>query len=286
MLVCERASLVSSARPLLTIAFTTPGCGSLSAPMGLVGSATADVVTLQWQATPGASSYILEAGTSPVRATSAQSPPLAQLPSLAAPPGTSYVRVRASQRLRHVTAFGRSNGGAVSAPHRAWRAINSTVHGERAVGEIDVDGPIGSSRRLLRTYVLEVGSARRVRTSSLPPLAQRSSARRRRFYAGRLLRSGPSEERRWGRAAFKRGGSHRATVIVIAYSLVCGAHGDADNCNGQSMRRCKCRWGALCACGACKDRGYRRDANSHGLACRPSRLLVLPVQACSGVYPT
>lgn len=138
------------------VAFTTPGCGSLSAPIGLVGSATAGVVTLQWQAAPGASSYVLEAGTSPGASNIGAIPTVGAGFQSPAPPGTYYVRVRATNACG-VSSPSNEVMVAVSAPTAPGAPTNlqATVNGQAV--RLTWTAPSGVTPG--STYVLEAGSA-------------------------------------------------------------------------------------------------------------------------------
>ena len=142
--------------PSNEVAFTTPGCASLSAPTGLVGSATAGVVTLLWQATAGASGYVLEAGTSPGASNIGSIPTAGASFQSAAPPGTYYVRVRATNACGASPPSGEAVV-VVSAPTAPGAPTNlqATVNGQAV--RLTWSAPLGATPST--TYVLEVGSA-------------------------------------------------------------------------------------------------------------------------------
>ena len=83
--------------PSNEVQITIPSCSSLQVPSPLTGSVAGSVVSLAWQAVVGAATYVIDAGTS-AGASDVGSFPIgtATRVSTAAPPGTYFIRVRAT----------------------------------------------------------------------------------------------------------------------------------------------------------------------------------------------
>lgn len=93
-----RAEVVATVgAPSNEVVVTTPACAPIAPPGGLVGNVTGGVVSLAWQAVPGASACLLEAGSGPGARDVAVLPiGVTTTFSAPAPPGVYHIRVRAT----------------------------------------------------------------------------------------------------------------------------------------------------------------------------------------------
>jgi predicted phage tail protein len=78
-----------------TVDIRVPGCSSLAAPVGLAGAVNGSVVTLTWTASPGATAYLVRAGSASGQSNLAAVAVPTNGLSARAPNGTYYIRVLA-----------------------------------------------------------------------------------------------------------------------------------------------------------------------------------------------